>query len=162
MSAIDELLQANETYARTFAHGSLAAPPKKRLAVVTCMDTRIEPAAAFGLREGDAHVIRNAGGRVADALRSLAISQVYLGTEEVAIIHHTDCGMSTFTDDDIRARLRERGAIADHIAFLPFRDVEQSVRDDLALYRSSPIVRQDVVLRGFVYDVRSGRLHEVT
>jgi carbonic anhydrase len=115
----------------------------------------------LGLREGDAHVIRNAGGRLADAVRSLAISQTLLATEEVAIIHHTDCGMVTFRDDDIRARLRARGADADHVAFLPFADLEQSVRDDIALYRATPMLRQDIPVRGFIYDVKSGRLNEV-
>lgn len=162
MSVIDEFLAANERYAGSFTKGGLALPPARKVAVVVCMDARIDPARALGLEEGDAHVIRNAGGRVADALRSLAISQALLGTEAVAVIHHTDCGMLTFTDESLRRRLRaERGADADHVAFLPFADLDQSVRDDLAAYHGSPLVRHDVPVRGFVYDVRSGRLREV-
>ena len=162
MPVIDETLKANERYAADFKKGALPLPPARKLAVVVCMDARIDPAKALGLSEGDAHVIRNAGGRVSEALRSLAISQTLLGTEEVAVIHHTDCGMLTFSDESIRVQLREqRGADADHVAFLPFHDLDQSVRDDLAAYRGSPLVRKDVPLRGFVYDVKTGRLREV-
>lgn len=163
MAVIDEMLQANQRYAAGFGKGTLAMPPACATAVVVCMDARIDPARALGLEEGDAHVIRNAGGRVVEALRSLAISQQLLGTKEVMIIHHTDCGMLTFSDSDIRAKLRDTlKADADHIAFLPFGDLDRSVRDDLALYRASPIVRQDVPVRGFVYDVQSGALREVS
>ncbi len=162
MAVIDELLAANRAYAAAFRKGSLPLPPARQVAIVVCMDARIDPARALGLTEGDAHVIRNAGGRMVEALRSLAISQQLLGTQEVMVIHHTDCGMLTFTDADLRARLRARlGADADHIAFLPFQDLEASVRDDLAAYRASPIVRQDVPVRGFIYDVGTGALHEV-
>ena len=162
MSVIDETLQANTKYAADFNKGTLPLPPGRHLAVVVCMDARIDPAKALGLSEGDAHVIRNAGGRVSEGLRSLAISQTLLGTKEVAVIHHTDCGMLTFTDESIRKQLREqRGADADHVAFLPFHDLDQSVRDDLAAYKKSQLVRQDVPLRGFVYDVKTGRLREV-
>ena len=162
MSVIDETLQANTKYAADFNKGTLPLPPGRQLAVVVCMDARIDPAKALGLTEGDAHVIRNAGGRVSEALRSLAISQTLLGTKEVAVIHHTDCGMLTFTDESIRKQLREqRGADADHVAFLPFPELDQSVRDDLAAYKKSPLVRQDVPVRGFVYDVKTGRLREV-
>jgi carbonic anhydrase len=136
-------------------------PPARKLAVVVCMDARIDPAAALGLQEGDAHVIRNAGGRIADALRSLAISQTLLGTEEVMIVHHTDCGMLTFTDEGLRRRLKERGVDADDVAFLAFTDVEGSVRADLDAYERSPLVRHDVPVRGFVFDVKTGRVHEV-
>jgi carbonic anhydrase len=163
MSVIDELLRANEHYATGFTKGNLALPPARKTAVVVCMDARIDPARALGLSEGDAHVIRNAGGRVVEALRSLAISQALLGTQEVAIIHHTDCGMLTFTDEQLRQKLRaERGADADHIAFLPFSDLDASVRDDLRVYQSSPLVRHDIPVRGFVYDVSTGRLREVS
>src|SRR3954469_21533335 len=162
MSVIDETVQANTKYAADFTKGALLLPPGRHLAIVVCMDARIDPAKALGLSEGDAHVIRNAGGRVSDALRSLAISQALLGTREVAVIHHTDCGMLTFTDESIRKQLREqRGADADHVAFLPFHDLDQSMRDNLAAYKKSPLVRQDVALRGFVYDVKTGRLREV-
>lgn len=163
MSVIDEFLTANERYAEGFTKGDLVLPPARKTAVVVCMDARIDPAKSLGLQEGDAHVIRNAGGRVVEALRSLAISQTLLGTQEVAIIHHTDCGMLTFTDEQIRKRLRaERSIDADHIAFLPFHDLDESVRDDLRVYRSSRLVRQDIPVRGFVYDVRTGRLREVS
>jgi carbonic anhydrase len=162
MTTTDELLNANRAYADSFRKGELALPPARRIALVVCMDARIDPARALGLEEGDAHVIRNAGGRIADALRSLAISQELLGTQEVAIIHHSDCGMLTFSDAELRARLRKsRAADADAISFLPFRDLDESVRDDLALYAASPLVRHDIPVRGFVYDVKTGRLREV-
>jgi carbonic anhydrase len=150
MSVIDETIQANAKYAADFTKGTLPLPPGRQLAVVVCMDARIDPAKALGIAEGDAHVIR------------LAISQTLLGTREVAVIHHTDCGMLTFTDETIRKQLREqRGVDADDVAFLPFHDLDQSVRDDLATYKRSTLVRQDVTLRGFVYDVKTGRLREV-
>jgi carbonic anhydrase len=162
MTVTDELVNANRGYAESFKNGTLALPPARKVALVVCMDARIDPARALGLEEGDAHVIRNAGGRISDAIRSLAISQELLGTQEVAIIHHTDCGMLTFTDDTLRERLRKsRNANADAIAFLPFHDLDQSVRDDLALYEASPYVRHDIPVRGFVYDVKTGRLREV-
>lgn len=163
MSAIDRLVEANERYARTFDRGGLPMPPARRLAIVTCMDARILPSKAFGLEEGDAHVIRNAGGRAREALRSLVISQQLLGTNEVAVIHHTDCGMVTFTNDDLRRKLRtELGADPSGIDFLPFRDLEESVREDVAFLRASPLIPDSVVIRGFIYDVRTGRLREVT
>lgn len=162
MSVIDEFVRSNASYAEQFTKGTLALPPARRVAAVVCMDARIDPARALGLEEGDAHVIRNAGGRISDALRSLAISQQLLGTEEVAIIHHTDCGMLTFRDEDIRGKLRTNlGADADDVAFLPFHDLTQSVKDDLTLYDKSPLVRHDIQVRGFIYDVKTGRLAEV-
>ncbi|MFZ5439537.1 MAG: beta-class carbonic anhydrase [Myxococcota bacterium] len=162
MAVIDELVAANAGYAKDFTAGALPLPPARKVALVVCMDARIDPAKALGLKEGDAHVIRNAGGRFADALRSLAISQTLLGTEEVAFVHHTDCGMLTFTDETIRKALRERlSADADHLAFLPFADLEESVRADLRAYRASPLVRQDIPVRGFIYDVKSGTVREV-
>ncbi len=162
MAVIDELIEANRAYASAFRKGTLPLPPGRRIAIVVCMDARIDPARLLGLEEGDAHVIRNAGGRMVEALRSLAISQQLLGTEEVMVIHHTECGMLTFTDADLRAKLRDNlGADADHIAFLPFPDLEASVRADLAVYRGAPIVRQDIPVRGFTYDVHTGALREV-
>ena len=162
MSSTDELLQANAEYARTFDRGDLPMPPARRLAIVTCMDARIVPSRAFGLEEGDAHVIRNAGGRARDALRSLVISQRLLGTNEIFIIHHTDCGMLTFTNPDLHAKVRQDlGADASHIDFLPFSDVEESVREDMALLLSSPLIPATTTISGFVYDVRSGKLNEV-
>jgi carbonic anhydrase len=162
MSTSDELLQANAEYARTFDRGDLPMPPARRLAIVTCMDARIDPARAFGLEEGDAHVIRNAGGRAREALRSLVISQRLLGTNEIAVIHHTDCGMLTFTNPDLHAKVKkDLGADASHIDFLPFRDLEESIREDVAFLLSSPLIPADVTIRGFLYDVRNGRLTEV-
>jgi carbonic anhydrase len=162
MSVSDELLQANREYARTFDRGDLPMPPARRLAVVTCMDARIIPSRQLGLKEGDAHVIRNAGGRARDALRSLVISQRLLGTNEIAVIHHTDCGMLTFTNRDLQAKVKQDlGADASAIDFLPFSDVEESVREDVAFLLSSPLIPAEVVIRGFVYDVRTGRLNEV-
>lgn len=162
MSVVDELVQANVAFARSFDKGSLPMPPSRRVAVVTCMDARILPSRILGLEFGEAHVIRNAGGRAQEALRSLVISQQLLGTREVAVIHHTDCGMLTFTNQELRTQVRERlGVDAGHIDFLPFRDVEESVRDDLTFLLSSPLIPDDIPIRGFVYDVRTGRLTEV-
>jgi carbonic anhydrase len=162
MSVSDELLGANAEYTRTFDRGNLPMPPRRGLAVVTCMDARIVPSRAFGLEEGDAHVIRNAGGRARDALRSLVISERLLGTNEIAIIHHTDCGMLTFTNADLHAKVKQDlGADASSIDFMPFHDVEESVREDVAFLLSSPLIPGDVIIRGFVYDVRTGRLSEV-
>jgi carbonic anhydrase len=162
VSATDELLQANAEYARNFDQGKLPIPPKRKLAIVTCMDARIMPSQAFGLEPGDAHVIRNAGGSAREALRSLVISQRLLGTNEIAIIHHTDCGMLTFTNRDLHAKVKQDlGADSSSIDFLPFADLEESVREDVAFLLSSPLVAGDVLIRGFIYDVRTGRLNEV-
>jgi carbonic anhydrase len=162
MSVTDELLRANAEYARNFDQGDLPMPPARRLAIVTCMDARIDPSRAFGLKEGDAHVIRNAGGRAREALRSLVISQRLLGTNEIALIHHTDCGMRTFTNRDLYNKVQQDlGADASEIDFLPFGDLEESVREDVAFLLSSPLIPGDVIVRGFIYDVRSGRLTEV-
>jgi carbonic anhydrase len=162
MSASDQLLEANSEYARTFDRGDLPMPPARKLAIVTCMDARIVPERQFGLKEGDAHVIRNAGGRARDALRSLVISERLLGTNEIAIIHHTDCGMVTFTNSDLHAKVkRELGADSSDIDFLPFSDLEESVREDVSFLQSSPLIPGDVIIRGFIYDVRTGRLNEV-
>jgi carbonic anhydrase len=162
MSVSDELLEANAEYVRTFDRGDLPMPPSRRLAILTCMDARIVPSHAFGIQEGEAHVIRNAGGRARDAVRSLVISQRLLGTNEIAVIHHTDCGMLTFTNSDLRTKVEEDlGADASAIDFLPFSDVEESVREDVSFLLSSPLIPGDVIIRGFVYDVRSGRLDEV-
>ncbi len=162
MSVIDQLVQANAEYARTFHRGDLPMPPARRLAIVTCMDARIIPSRALGLEEGDAHVIRNAGGRARDALRSLVISQRLLGTNEIAVIHHTDCGMLTFTNPVLHAKVKQDlGADSTGIDFLPFSDLEESVREDVEFLLSSPLIPRDVPIRGFVYDVRTGRLNEV-
>lgn len=164
MPAFDEFIQANERYAREFGEGELAAPPSRRVAVVTCMDARLDPQAFLGLGLGDAHVIRNAGGRVSeDALRSLVISQRLLGTNEVLVVHHTDCGMATFENDDLREKIRaDLGADASSIDFLTFSDLEESVREDVATLRNSELIPDDVSITGAVYEVETGRLREVS
>jgi len=163
MTVIQEFLQANDSYAADFKKGHLAMPPARHVAVLTCMDARIDPARALGLEEGDAHVIRNAGGRAADALRSLVISEQLLGTTSIVVIHHTDCGMLTFSNEDLHTKLRqELQADADTIDFLPFHDVEQSVRDDVSLLRNSPLIPRSVDITGFIYDVKTGKLLPVS
>jgi carbonic anhydrase len=162
VSVTDELIQANESYASGFTKGDLPMPPAKGTIVVTCMDARLLPSRFLGLEEGDAHVIRNAGGRVQDALRSIVISQQLLGTNEVLVVHHTDCGMLTFKNEDLHAKVKEDlGADASSIDFLPFPDLEQSVRDDVEFLEDSQLVPDDVSVRGFVYDVKSGKVTEV-
>ena len=154
MSVREEILGANERYGDGFGKGDLPMPPGRRFAVVTCMDARLDPARFLGLEEGDAHVIRNAGGLVTeDALRSLVISHHLLGTQEVFVIAHTDCGMLTFANEELQSRL------GTSIEFHPFSDLEQSVRDNVRKVRESPLLPDAV--SGFVYDVGSGRLREV-
>jgi carbonic anhydrase len=164
MSEAQNFRKANEAYAATFNKGDLPMPPARHVAVVTCMDARLHPARFLGLELGDAHVIRNAGGRASDdALRSLVISQQLLGTNEVVVIHHTDCGMLTFSNADLRAKVKQDlHANADHIDFLPFKDLEQSVRDDVATIKNSPFIPDSVQVSGFIYDVHSGKLLPVT
>lgn len=163
MSVLPELLNANEQYAATFTKGDLPMPPARNLVVLTCMDARLDPEKFLGLEEGDAHVIRNAGGRATeDVLRSLAISQQLLGTTEVVIIHHTDCGMLTFTNEQLRDVLAERlGIDAGGVDFLPFTDLEQSVRDDVSAVRDSALIPGGITVSGLVYDVNTGRLTQV-
>jgi carbonic anhydrase len=163
MTVTDEFLAANAKYAGNFTKGNLPMPPGRKTAVLVCMDARIDPAKALGLEEGDAHVIRNAGGRASDdAIRSLIISNELLGTREFVVIHHTDCGMLTFTNDQLREKLNdELGVDASGIDFLPFSDVPQSVRDDLATLRATPLLPKEIPVRGFVYDVTTGALTEV-
>ncbi|VVT45243.1 uncharacterized protein SAPINGB_P000685 [Magnusiomyces paraingens] len=161
MSVAKEFELANDKYSAGFTKGDLPLPPGRKVAVVVCMDARIDPARALGLEEGDAHVIRNAGGRAADALRSVIISQQLLGTRELVVIHHTDCGMLTFRDEDLRKKLQETTHVtADHFAFLPFADIEQSVREDVAFFKHSPYVL-DVPTTGYVYDVKTGAIRKV-
>jgi len=163
MSTIDELVEANESYARTFDRGHLPLPPARQIAILTCMDARILPSRILGLNEGDAHVIRNAGGRARDALRSLIISQRLLGTREIAVIHHTDCGMLTFNNRDLRDKVKEDlGSDTGEFDFLPFRDLDESVREDVEFLQATQLLNPDTVIRGFVYDVRTGRLREVS
>ena len=162
MSVRDEVLQANQDYRSDFEKGDLPMPPGRKFAVVTCMDARIDPAKALGLEEGDAHVIRNAGGLVNDeTIRSLCISHNLLGTEEAFVIAHTDCGMLTFSNEDIHAKLAdEKGADASDIDFQPFSDLDESVRRSVAKAQASPLL-SGVAISGWVYDVRSGALREV-
>ena len=163
VSVIPEFQDANARYAAKFDKGDLTAPPRRRVAVLTCMDARLDPARFLGLEEGDAHVIRNAGGRAdEDALRSLIISQQMLGTNEVVVIHHTDCGMSSFRNEDLHTKLSDQfGQAAEHIDFLPFADLAQSVRDDVATIRNHPFMAEDVMVTGFIYDVKTGRIEPV-
>ena len=163
MAIRDEILQANERYASAFAKADLAVPPARRFAVVTCMDARLDPARFLGLEEGDAHVIRNAGGLVTDdALRSLIISHWELGTQEVLVIAHTGCGMQTFTNEQMRDKLTARtGADASAIDFHPFADLEESVRASVRRVRESPFLPDSFGASGFVYDVKTGRLNPV-
>jgi carbonic anhydrase len=162
MTAIDELIQGNKRYAASFRQGGLTASPRRRVAIVTCMDARLLPSRFFRFAEGDAHVIRNAGGSAREALRSLVISQQMLGTQEVAVVKHTDCGMSTVTNQELYAKVREElGADASAIDFLPFSSLEDAVKDDVHFLRASPLIPEEVQVRGFVYDVRSGRVSEV-
>jgi carbonic anhydrase len=163
MSVTDELIRNNEGYASGFSKGDLAVPPAKKTIVLTCMDARLLPSRFLGLEEGDAHVIRNAGGRAQDALRSIVVSQLLLGTNEILVIHHTDCGMLTFKNEDLHAKVKEElGVDASDTDFLPFPDLEQSVRDDVKLLEDSPLVPDGTSVRGFVYDVKSGRVTEVS
>ncbi|MDW8058567.1 MAG: carbonic anhydrase [Thermomicrobium sp.] len=163
MSVVPEILAANERYAAAFTNGDLPLPPRRRFAVLTGMDARIDPAKILGLEEGDAHLSRNAGGRAShDALRSAIVSEQLLGTSEIIVIHHTDCGMLTSTDEDLRRRVREPfGLDASEWAFMPLGDVEQSVRDDVARIRTCPFIPVDIPIAGFLHDVRTKRLHQV-
>jgi carbonic anhydrase len=182
LSIRDEVLQANDEYAATFgSRGELALPPARRFAILTCMDARLDPAKYAGLSEGDAHVIRNAGGRASDdAIRSLVISYKLLGTLEWFVIHHSDCGMQFFTDEVIRGLLASSletaalgadgfhdvgagpgSAEAQYIDWLTFADSEQSVVDDVSRIRAHPLVPARIPIYGFIYDVTSGRLIEV-
>lgn len=163
MSIYDELTAANQGYAAAFTKGDLKMPPARKLAIVACMDARLDPAKVFGLEEGDAHVIRNAGGRVTeDAIRSLVISQQLLGTEAIAIVHHTDCGMVTFTNDSLRRKVEDTfGVDVSETDFLPFTNLEQSVVDDVSRVRNSPIIPKEIPVIGYVYDVRTGQVHQV-
>ncbi|EGW34404.1 uncharacterized protein SPAPADRAFT_59837 [Spathaspora passalidarum NRRL Y-27907] len=161
MTVASEFEQANKSYVDQFTKGSLPLPPARKVAVVVCMDARIDPAAALGLTEGDAHVIRNAGGRATDALRSVIISQRLLGTREIVVIHHTDCGMLTFTDEGLRKIVEdETGQNVDHFAFLPFNDLEKSVKDDVEFFKKNPLVL-DVPVTGYIYDVKTGKITQV-
>ncbi|MEV0388886.1 carbonic anhydrase [Nonomuraea sp. NPDC050643] len=162
MSITDELVANAERYAETFGHGELPLPPARRLAVVACMDARLNVYGILGLREGDAHVIRNAGGVItAGERRSLAISQRLLGTREIVLIHHTDCGMLTFTDDGFKRDVYEDVGIKPDWAAEAFTDLEEDVIQSIRRIRADPFIPHKDAVRGFVYDVRTGRLTEV-
>ncbi|GLY66778.1 beta-class carbonic anhydrase [Amycolatopsis taiwanensis] len=162
MSVTDELLAANAEYAETFS-GPLPMPPARHVAVVACMDARLNVYGALGLHEGEVHVIRNAGGVVSeDVIRSLAISQRLLGTREIVLIHHTDCGMLTFTDDEFRQAIQDDTGIKPPWAAEAFPDPETDVRQSIARVKASPFLPYKDAVRGFVFDVATGRLAEVS
>ena len=161
---LQEVLAANADYADDFGDkAQLAMPPARRFAILTCMDARLDPAKFAGLADGDAHVIRNAGGVVTDdVIRSLTISQRLLGTREIMLIHHTDCGMLTFNDEDLKQQILDDTGIKPHFAMESFSDLEADVRQSLKRVMASPFIPHKEEVRGFVYDVTSGHLREVT
>jgi carbonic anhydrase len=163
MSTTDDLLANNEAYVASFDKGDLPMPPGRRTAVVACMDARLNPYGVLGLTEGDAHVIRNAGGVVTDdVIRSLAISQRLLGTREVILIHHTDCGMLTFSDDEFKRSIQEETGIKPEWAAEAFSDLDEDVKQSVSRIKASPFIPHKDNVRGFVYHVESGQLREVT
>jgi carbonic anhydrase len=163
MTVTDELLRNNAEFASSFSKGDLPMPPGKGLAVVACMDARLNVYALLGLEEGQAHVIRNAGGVVTeDVIRSLAISQRLLGTSEVILVHHTDCGMLTFTDDQVKADIEADIGLRPHFALEAFSDLERDIRQSIARIKHSPFVPNKDSVRGFIFDVTTGKLQEVT
>jgi carbonic anhydrase len=163
MSVTDELLENNAAYAESFDKGDLPLPPARGVAVVACMDARLDVHKILGLEEGDAHVIRNAGGVITDdEIRSLTISQRLLGTREIVLIHHTDCGMLTFSDDDLKTQIHEEVGLKPHFSMESFTDLEEDVRQSVARIKASPFVPHKDSVRGFVYEVETGRLREVT
>jgi carbonic anhydrase len=163
MSTTDELLRNNERYANSFEKSDLPMPPAKQIAIVTCMDARLSPYVMLGLSEGDAHVIRNAGGVITDdEIRSLMISQRLLGTREVMLIHHTDCGMLTFSDDEVKGQIQEEVGIKPLFALESFTDLEEDVRQSIRRIETSPFIPHKDSVRGFIYEVETGRLREVT
>ena len=166
MSAMLDLLAANRTYAALYHRRGLPRTPRLKLAVIACMDARFDPIKVLGLRDGDANVIRNAGGRAGDVLRSLAVSTMLLGTREIVVIHHTDCGLHSISNEEIQQRIEaEFGSAAKEVAatidFLPFADLDQSVRDDVALITSAPLFPDDIIASGFVFDDETGHLRQV-
>ena len=162
MSATEDLLANNDAYVASFDKGDLPLPPAKKTAVVACMDARLNVYGALGLQEGDAHVIRNAGGVVTDdAVRSLAISQRLLGTEEIILIHHTGCGMLTFSDDEFKRSIEQDTGIRPEWAAEAFSDLDADVRQSIARIKASPFIPRKDAIRGFVYEVETGRLREV-
>jgi carbonic anhydrase len=164
MAEFDTFQTANAAFVEQFDKGAAPMPPARHVAVVTCMDARLHPEKFLGLEIGDAHVIRNAGGRVSeDAIRSLVISQRLLGTTEVVVIHHTDCGMITFQNEDLRAKIQtDLGVDVGGRDFLPFTDLEQSVRDDIETIRESALIPKGITVSGAIYDVHTGKLTPVS
>ncbi len=163
MSTTDELLENAKRYAESFDKGDLPLPPARKVAILACMDARLNPYGLLGLQEGDAHVIRNAGGVVTDdEIRSLAISQRLLGTEEIILIHHTDCGMLTFGDDEFRRSIQDDTGIKPEWAAEAFPDLDEDVRQSIARIEASPFIPNKDSVRGFVYEVESGNLREVS
>lgn len=164
MSVTDEVLKANDRYAQSFSLGHLPMPPARKLAIVACMDARLTVEQVLGLKTGDAHIVRNAGGIVTeDAIRSLLISHYLLGTQEWLIINHTDCGMLTFKDEELRAKLEQTSGTAAvaPVHFHAFSDLEENVRRQIQKVKSHPWVPRHIPVRGFIYDVKTGRLGEV-
>jgi carbonic anhydrase len=163
MSVTDELLRNNEAYAESFEKGDLPLPPARGVAVVACMDARLDVHKMLSLEEGDAHVIRNAGGVITDdEIRSLAISQRLLGTSEIILVHHTDCGMLTFTDDELKRQIQEDVGVKPHFSMESFSDLEEDVRQSIRHIQASPFIPNKDSVRGFVYEVETGRLREVS
>jgi carbonic anhydrase len=162
MSTTDELIRNNEAYARNFDKGGLPLPPAKGVAVLACMDARLDVHKILGLSEGDAHVIRNAGGVATDdAIRSLTISQRLLGTKEIVLLHHTDCGMLTFKDDDVKRQIESETGIRPAFALEAFPDLAQDVSQSIARIQASPFIPNKSSVRGFIYDVKTGKVNEV-
>ena len=162
MTTTDEFVEANKAYQESF-EGPLPLPPARQVAVVACMDARLDPAKVLGINEGDSHVIRNAGGAVTeDTLRSLAISQRLLGTKEIVLLHHTDCGMLTFNDDDFRKGIEDETGIRPTWAAEAFTDLDADVRQSIKRIESSPFVPHTDQIRGFVFDVATGAVNEVS
>ncbi|KAF4623063.1 hypothetical protein D9613_002079 [Agrocybe pediades] len=165
MPAHEQFVASNEAYVSTFDKGALPMPPAKHYIVVTCMDARVEPASQLGIGLGDAHVIRNAGGSAKEALRSIVVSQRLLGTREVAVFHHTDCGMLTFTNEELREKVKAETPAASEIVgeidFLPISDLEDSVKTDVAFLKESSLLLQDTVYTGWLYDVKTGKIKQV-
>ena len=165
MAVIEEVIKANESYAQNFTLGDLPMPPGRKLAVVACMDARVTVEEVLGLKTGDAHIIRNAGGIVTeDTVRSLIISHHLLGTQEFLLIHHTDCGMLTFKDEELRAKLQQQTGTATvaPVHFHAFSDLEEDVRQQIQKLKSHPWIPEHIPVRGFIFDVKTGRLHEVS
>ncbi|KAL1739812.1 carbonic anhydrase, partial [Schizophyllum fasciatum] len=166
MSVSETYAQNNEKYASAFDKGSLPMPPAKHVAIVTCMDARVEPASQLGINLGDAHVIRNAGGRAQDAIRNLVVSQRLLGTREIVLFHHTDCGMLTFTTEQLRQLVKDASpgdsAVASAVeqigSFLEFQDLEGSVRQDVEFLKKHPLILKETSVTGWIYDVKTGKV----